>query len=286
MPLASSASASARASFSPAASCTSVELFEQVQPRSLLLLASVSAVSGERVASAAAAVGSAYGEAAVMATAGSTYVASYNSEWVCSDSGCGGWWCGFARDSSCTFSEVSAILAYDVDGATGTLERRAAGAVPGYLLSQWAMSEHEGHLRVAYTKRSCGDWRGDGPCTDNRVDVLRASDLALPSEASRVAGLGLGETIYAVRFEGPLAFVVTFRRTDPLYTLDLADPLAPRVLGELKITGYSDYLHLLSPTTLLGVGREATEGGRLLGIKLALFNVTDLAHPTEVRYRE
>lgn len=282
MPVTASTDAADTAAFAPAAACASIEFAAEVAPRSLLLLASVDAVGGGVVERYWAAVGSPYGKASVMATASSLYVASYNSEWAC-PSGCGGWWCGFAPEP-CIFSEVSVILAFDVDGSSGALALRAQGGVPGYLLSQWAMSEHDGHLRVAYTRSTCGGWwGGGGPCTDNLVDVLRASDLELASEVSRISGLGLGETIYAVRFEGPIGFVVTFRQVDPLFTLDLSDPLAPSVLGELKITGFSDYLHLLDPHTLLGIGREATEDGRVLGVKLALFDVSNMTQPTEVR---
>jgi hypothetical protein len=282
MPVTASTDASDSATFAPAATCASVEFAIEVAPRSLLLLVSIDAVGGGVVQRYSAAVGAPYGQAAVMATASSLYLASYNSEWVCPP-GCGGWWCSFEPEP-CTFSELSVILAFDVDGDSGALAFRAQGGVPGYLLSQWAMSEHDGHLRVAWTRSTCGGWwgGGDGPCTDNLVDVLRASDLKLASEASRIGGLGLGETIYAVRFEGPVGFVVTFRQVDPLYTLDLSDPLAPSVLGELKITGYSDYLHLLDPDTLLGIGREGTEDGRILGVKLALFDVSDMTKPTEV----
>jgi hypothetical protein len=283
MPFFASTDATEATAFAPAAECGSADFAPEVAPRSLLLLASIDAVSGGVVQRYSAAVGAPYGKAAVMATASSLYLASYNSEWACPSS-CGGWWCDIPPEP-CTFAELSVILAFDVDGSSGLLALRAQGGVPGYLLSQWAMSEHDGHLRVAWTRSTCGGWwEGGGPCTDNLVDVLRASDLQLASDASRLSGLGLGETIYAVRFEGPVGFVVTFRQVDPLFTLDLSDPLAPSVLGELKITGYSDYLHLLDPDTLLGIGREATEEGILMGVKLALFDVSNMTQPTEVRH--
>ena len=289
MPVVSSAdSTSTEANFVSATSCTSVKFVAEVAPRSLLLLGSVDGIGGKLVSQYMAAVGASYGKAAVMATASSLYIASYNSEWTCAEApGCDGWWCGFSSQRQCSFSELSAILAFDVDGATGALALRATGSVPGYLLSQWAMSEHDGHLRVAYTRSTCGDWwwGAGGPCTDNLVDVLRASDLDLASSRSRLQGLGVGETIYAVRFEGDIGFVVTFRQVDPLFTLDLSDPFSPKVLGELKITGYSDYLHLIDDKTLLGIGKEATEDGRVLGVKLALFDVRNMSEPTEVKQR-
>ncbi|HVM15444.1 MAG TPA: beta-propeller domain-containing protein, partial [Egibacteraceae bacterium] len=99
-------------------------------------------------------------------------------------------------------------------------------------------------------------------------------------QVGRVDGLGPTERIYSVRFMGDVGYVVTFRETDPLYTLDLSDPADPRVLGELKILGYSAYLHPLGDGLLLGVGQDATEEGRLLGTQLSLFDVSDLANPT------
>ena len=95
----------------------------------------------------------------------------------------------------------------------------------------------------------------------------------------RVGGLGKGERIYAVRFVGDKGYVVTFRQVDPLYTLDLSDKDDPKVLGELKILGYSAYLHPVSDDLLLGVGQDATEQGRRLGTQLSLFDVSDLRRP-------
>ena len=97
-----------------------------------------------------------------------------------------------------------------------------------------------------------------------------------------VGGLGRGETIHAVRFLGDRAHVVTFRQTDPLYTIDLSDPTAPRVTGELKITGYSAYLHPLGDDRLLGVGQEATLEGVTTGTQVSVFDVADPAAPTRL----
>ncbi|HTE64092.1 MAG TPA: beta-propeller domain-containing protein, partial [Solirubrobacteraceae bacterium] len=99
----------------------------------------------------------------------------------------------------------------------------------------------------------------------------------------QVGGLGRGERIYAVRFLGDVGYVVTFRQTDPLYTVDLSDPANPRVRGELKIPGYSAYLHPVGDDLLLGVGQEATDDGRVQGLQLSLFDVSDLARPVRVQ---
>jgi uncharacterized secreted protein with C-terminal beta-propeller domain len=93
----------------------------------------------------------------------------------------------------------------------------------------------------------------------------------------KVGGLGAGERIYAVRFLGPVGYVVTFRQTDPLYTVDLSDPANPRVTGELKITGFSAYLHDAGSNRLIGVGQEATTSGQRTGTQVSLFDTGNLA---------
>jgi hypothetical protein len=157
-----------------------------------------------------------------------------------------------------------------------------AGAVPGWLINQYALSEWEGHLRVATT--SGQTWamaEGEEPPSESAVYILAERDGALVQTGS-VGGLGQGERIYSVRFTGPIGYVVTFRETDPLYTVDLRDPTAPAVLGELKIPGYSAYLHPLGDGRLIGVGQEADEQGRTQGTQVSLFDVTDLANPARL----
>ncbi len=112
--------------------------------------------------------------------------------------------------------------------------------------------------------------------SQSMVSVLtrRGKELA---QVGQVDGLGKGERIYAVRFVGATAYVVTFRQTDPLYTVDLSDPAAPRVTGELKITGYSAYLHPAGEGRLLGVGQEATAEGMTTGTQVSLFDTSDQA---------
>lgn len=153
----------------------------------------------------------------------------------------------------------------------------ASGRVRGHLLNQFSMSEHEGRLRVATTDGA--PWSDEG--SQSFVTVLEARDGRL-RRVGRVGGLGRGERIYSVRFLGDLGYVVTFRETDPLYTIDLSDPGAPRVAGELKIRGYSAYLHPVDDDLLLGVGQDATVRGRTLGTQLSLFDVSDPAAPARV----
>ena len=150
----------------------------------------------------------------------------------------------------------------------------ATGTVPGELLSQFALSEDRGVLRAASTK-------GFGNDAESLVTTLADRDGRLV-RLGAVGGLGRGERIYAVRFLGDTGYVVTFRQVDPLYTLDLADPARPVVRGELKIPGYSAYLHPVGDDLLLGVGQNATGAGEVTGLQLSLFDVSDLARPARL----
>ena len=161
----------------------------------------------------------------------------------------------------------------------------ASGSVEGWLLNQYSLSEHNGRLRIATTTGNTMCCWGpaeaeDAPPSESAVSVLERKDKALV-QVGRVGGLGKGEQIYSVRYMGDTAYVVTFRRTDPLYTVDLSDPAAPRVTGELKITGFSAYLHPMGGDRLLGVGQEATEDGRATGVQVSLFDVSG-PKPTRV----
>lgn len=158
-------------------------------------------------------------------------------------------------------------------GEGGSASYIASGEVNGQLLNQFAMSEYEGDLRVATT---LSDWNTGA--SESFVQVLRPQGNELV-EIGKVGGLGLTEQIYAVRFLGTQAYVVTFRQTDPLYVINLADPTNPVVTGELKIPGYSAYLHPVGDGLLLGVGQNADLSGVTSGTQLSLFDVTDPANP-------
>ncbi len=158
----------------------------------------------------------------------------------------------------------------------------SSGSVDGYMLSQWSMSESEGILRVASTTSPPFDPTGEQQEeSESYVTALATAGDRL-TRVGRVGGLGRGEQIYAVRFIGDVGYVVTFRQVDPLYTLDLSDPTAPRVVGELKIPGYSAYLHPVGEGLLLGVGQDADSSGRTTGLQASLFDVSDPANPVRV----
>ena len=113
------------------------------------------------------------------------------------------------------------------------------------------------------------------------MTTLRQQGKALV-QVGVVGGLGRTEQIRSVRFIGDLGYVVTFRQTDPLYTIDLSDPAKPAVAGELKILGYSAYLHPAGPGRLLGVGQDADAEGRTTGLQLSLFDISDPAAPKRI----
>jgi uncharacterized secreted protein with C-terminal beta-propeller domain len=164
--------------------------------------------------------------------------------------------------------------------------------VPGDLLNQYSLSEYDGNLRVATTTTAA---RPAVPPAPPSASPNVAPPIAPPTSQSSVRvlaqrgdrlvkvgeldGLGTGERIYAVRFIGPTAYVVTFRQIDPLYVLDLRDPQHPSTAGELKINGYSAYLHPAGDGLLIGVGQDATTQGRATGTQVSLFDVHDPASP-------
>lgn len=162
---------------------------------------------------------------------------------------------------------------FSIKGA-GAAAYQASGRVEGTLLNQFAMSEHEGRLRLATTVF--------GPTgTDNVLHVLERKDAKL-EVVGRLAGLGHEmESIHSVRFVGDRAYIVTFRRTDPLYVINLSDPRHPVKEGELEVPGFSSYLHPLSETSLLGVGQAPAESGGQ-GLQVSLFDVSDPARPVRI----
>jgi len=169
-------------------------------------------------------------------------------------------------------SERTSIHRIQIDGAQ--LDYVASGEVPGMVLNQFSMDEYDGYFRVATTTH------GEKPL--NNVYVL---NMALNITGS-LEGLAPGETIYSARFMGKRCYVVTFRNIDPLFVIDLSNPVAPNVLGELKITGYSSYLHPYDETHIIGIGKETVaereDFAWYQGVKISLFDVSDVNNPVEI----
>jgi uncharacterized secreted protein with C-terminal beta-propeller domain len=167
------------------------------------------------------------------------------------------------------------IHAFDITDPAQAVYRES-GRVNGTVLNQFSMSEYKGALRVATTDANGG--------SQSFVTVLGdAGNALLP--VGQVGGLGKGERIYAVRFIGPVGYVVTFRQFDPLYVVDLSEPTKPRVVGSLEVSGYSAYLHPISDGLLLAVGAEIKQG-EPDGVQMSLYDVHDPAHPTMLVRKE
>ncbi|HEY5923461.1 MAG TPA: beta-propeller domain-containing protein [Kofleriaceae bacterium] len=149
----------------------------------------------------------------------------------------------------------------------------ASGAVEGQILNQFSMSEHNGDLRIATT-----DWNWSGNQGGNHLFVMRPRGTKLETIGA-LRGLAKGERIYAGRMFGDKGYLVTFRQTDPLFTLDLSEPTKPRVVGELKINGFSNYIHPMGGNLLLTIGQDADNNGRVTGMHLQVFDVNDPSNP-------
>lgn len=225
------------------------------------------------------------------------------------------WWDYEHRDVDYTY-----VHKFDIQ-KTDSTNYLGSGSVAGSLINQFAMDEHDGHLRVATTVQHYCQLPDEMPgvvvgqpviavgasqpmvmpsttsqanlqlqspsCppADQRlysqVTVLAQGDNQL-MEVGKTPPMAPSERIYSVRFAQTRGYVVTFRQVDPLFTLELADPKNPRIVGELKVPGYSTYIHMVDDKTLLTIGRDATDEGRVRGLKLSLFDVSDMAKPTEL----
>lgn len=154
-----------------------------------------------------------------------------------------------------------------------------SGEVEGVVPDRWAIDAVDGTLRVAVgPSQETGDW--------NSVVTLEETEDGL-APLGRVDRLGVGEQLQSVRWFDDLAVLVTFRQVDPLYAVDLSDPARPRTLGELKVPGYSDYLHPIGDGRILGLGVDADDEGRTRGGQVAVFDLRDPRHPVRhgvVRY--
>lgn len=183
-----------------------------------------------------------------------------------------------------TYISKDALYLYeeDYDGAMitniakfaldeGRISGVAATAVRGYVRDTFAINASDGYLRVLTTDYS----------TEDEVNALYILDENMKL-TGQLTGIAPGEEIYAARFMGNTGYFVTYRNTDPLFTVDLSDPAKPEIIGELKVTGFSEYLHFWDDTHLLGIGYESDENtGNIENIKLSMFNIENPGEVTE-----
>lgn len=184
------------------------------------------------------------------------------------------------------FVEQTIVSKFSLDD--GDVDFEGVGEVPGHVLNQFSMDEYEGHFRIATTITPRWGLGEKYKVSTNNVYILD-DDLEI---VGSVEDLAPDERIYSVRFMGERGYVVTFKKVDPLFVIDLKDPEKPKVLGKLKIPGYSDYLHPYDETHLIGVGKDTIEASEELtergdfawyqGIKMAIFDVSDVENPIEM----
>ncbi len=176
-------------------------------------------------------------------------------------------------------SENTTIYRLRIQGANVTAE--AKGEVPGYELNQFSMDENGDYFRIV-TQTQILASQGQIPAWSQQTG-LYVLDMSLII-VGNLTELGVGENLHSTRFMGNRCYLVTFMKTDPFFVIDLTEPTSPRVLGELKIPGYSDYLHPYDENHIIGVGKNAADSGSEFfawyqGVKIALFDVTDPTNP-------
>ena len=191
--------------------------------------------------------------------------------------------------------ETEKTVVHRIEISNGQVNHKATGEFPGHLLNQFSMDESEGHFRVATTTGQ--NWWGWGGMGFRRTgeSTLRNNIYVMNSDlevVGKLEDLAKGESIYSARFIGDRVYLVTFKKIDPLFVIDLSDPANPQVLGQLKIPGYSDYLHPYDENHVIGIGKEAvaaespdgtpTNFAWYQGVKLSLFDVSDVEHPKEI----
>src|SRR5436309_15294252 len=182
-------------------------------------------------------------------------------------------------------AEQTAVHRISIDGAS--ISYQATGTVSGHVLNQFSMDEYNGNFRIATTGYSFNPAASTGGVSTTYMQQtnLYVLDSGLHI-IGRLEGLSPGEAFYAARFMGDRAYLVTFQRMDPLFVIGLQDPSRPKVLGQLNITGVSDYLQPYDETHLIGLGKSSAnvtwENAALFqGLKFSLFDVTDPRHPID-----
>lgn len=172
------------------------------------------------------------------------------------------------------YNNKTEILKFALDN--GKVNYKAEGEIEGYINNQFSIDENNGYLRIATT---IGNWATLTNDTTNTLFILNEN----LDEVGKLEGLAKGEKIYSVRYVGNLAYIVTFKEVDPLFVIDLSDPGLPKLLGELKIPGYSTYLHPYDETHIIGIGYDVTNNGNTTnGIKMSMFDISDINNPKEL----
>ncbi|MDE5648336.1 MAG: beta-propeller domain-containing protein, partial [Oscillospiraceae bacterium] len=190
---------------------------------------------------------------------------------------------GFSGTIYCSYENLYLTYGYEDTEITrfsikdGSIIPQASGKVKGYVNDQFSMSEYNGYFRIATTINTWNNpWRDvfGSESQEDYNNCLYVLDMEL-REVGKVKDFGLDEMIKSVNFQGNIAYIVTFRQTDPLYALDLSDPKNPVIMDEFKINGFSSYMQKWSDNLLLGFGQSADDSGTITGVKLTMFDNTD-----------
>lgn len=255
------------------AGCKTIGYLPPVNPQSFITIASISMDSFESEIEKETVVGSAEN---LYASQEYLYLAQteYNYDYVPVVTEVVGAVKGIVTDTR----EFTSIHKFSLN--KGKISYLGVMQAPGTILNQFSMDEFEGNFRIATT---LGHVSRNGTETSNNIYVF-GNDLKLKGSLEDLAP---GEKIYSARFMGNKGYLVTFKKVDPLFVIDLSNPEKPEVLGKLKIPGYSDYLHQIDETHLIGIGKDTIESEEgnfawYQGIKIAVFDVSDVEHPKEL----
>jgi hypothetical protein len=178
--------------------------------------------------------------------------------------------------------QASSVHKFQLTSDPPAAQYRASGLVEGAVLNQFSMDEHNGHFRIATTTGHVPD-----PTVHSAVTILLEQGGGLV-EVGKLDDIAPTEDIRSVRFDGDRGYIVTFKKTDPLFVIELSVPTAPRILGELKIPGYSTYMHRMDANHLLSIGYDADDQGDFAwftGVQLQIFDVTNPTDP-QLKHRE
>lgn len=204
------------------------------------------------------------------AIADSTWLVYASSENIYAVASSYNWfWSCYSEDACKSYSHIHR---FNYKGQDGHIQYINSGEIEGIVNDSFWMSEHKGYLRVATQDQSWGNDNGSS------LSILDLNGAAI-KQVGRIDGIAPGERIFASRMFGDKGYLVTFKQTDPLFTLDLSEPKAPKIMGELKINGYSSYIHPLGENALLTIGKDADDNGRETGLQLQIFDVSDMKNP-------
>ncbi len=252
-------------SFSKTCGCVDVQYFEPINPERFVTIASISLEDPEAEINKEVVVGSGQN---IYASLDNLYVAEMNYPF----------WFGVRSEE--IPQEKTIVHKFSLD--EGEVSHVGHMEAPGRVLNQFSMDEYDDHFRIATT---LGRVTRTGGTTSNNVYIFD-EDLDMVGEIEEIAP---GESIYSARFIGERGYLVTFKKIDPFFVLDLSDHKNPKILGKLKIPGYSDYLHPYDEDHIIGIGKETVEAEEewgdfawYQGVKMAIFDVTDVENPKEL----